>query len=96
MFGMGTGMAPPPWPPAFVLCRVFPQGAQLLRPRGAGKGSILWKRGRDMAKPRGLLVALGSARRRACTCALSTRCSPGGLRADSIRGDSSSRGGLPA
>ena len=42
------------------------------RPRpGRGHG--------NMAKPHALLVPLGCARRRACTCGLSTWCSPRGL-----------------
>ena len=50
------------------------------RPRapmpGAGRGNG------NMVKPHGLLVPLGCACRHACTCGLSTRCSPGGLQGD--------------
>ena len=41
----------------------------------------------NMAKPHGLLVPLGCARRRACTCGLSTRYSPGGLQGDHVPRD---------
>ena len=34
---------------------------------------------KDMARAHGLLVPLGCARRRACTCGLSTPCCAGGL-----------------
>ena len=50
----------------------------------------------NMAKPRGLLVPLGCARHRACTCGLSTGCSLRDLRGALGASDVSSRGGLPA
>ena len=68
-----------------------------LRERGLrGRGKSPSRGDGNMAKPRGLLVMLGCARRRACTCILSTWCSPRGLRTARGRRDVSSRGGLPA
>ncbi len=67
----------------------FRTGNYSSRPRSSGGDG-------NMAKPRGLLVPLGCARRRACTCGLSTWCSPRGLRTARGRRDVSSRGGLPA
>ena len=99
VFGMGTGMASAPWPPAPMDCLIVPAGGTLRRrnPDGGGKGPDPPHSGDgNMAKPRGLLVALGCVRRRTCTCALSTWCSPRGLRTARGRGDVSSRGGLPA
>ena len=83
VFGMGTGMAPPPWPPAVIVH--VPCGGGRIRPArgcipdtgGAGRRPA-WGAG-GMAKPHGLLVPLGCARRRACTCGLSTRWCAGGL-----------------
>ena len=87
VFGMGTGIASPPWPPD--------NNNQIITSNNEGKKredkgrqkrpdrrrEAPFPRGRrNMAKPRGLLVPLGCARRRACACGLSTRYCPGGLR----------------
>ena len=87
VFGMGTGIASPPWPPDRI--NRFNSSNNEGKKR-EDKGRKKWPdrrreapfpRGRrHMAKPRGLLVPLGSARRRACACGLSTRYCPGGLR----------------
>ena len=74
VFGMGTGMSSPPWRPAQSTSEY---GKRTGCPGGNG----------NMAKPHGLLVPLGCARRRACTCGLSTRYSPGGLQGDHVPRD---------
>ena len=74
VFGMGTGMSSPPWRPAQS---TMEYGKRTGCPGGNG----------NMAKPHGLLVPLGCARRRACTCGLSTRYSPGGLQGDHVPRD---------
>ena len=99
VFGMGTGMASAPWLPACIV-HAFRPAPEAVAPAPAGFSLVQGKspaRGDgNMAKPRGLLVMLGCARRRACTCILSTWCSPRGLRTARGRRDVSSRGGLPA
>ncbi len=89
VFGMGTGISSPPWPPAFIL--------NVNTDTTTEKGNCKKAEQKDnMAKPHALLVPLGCARRRACTCGLSTRYSPGGLQGSHAPGEISSRGGLPA
>ena len=64
VFGTGTGISTPPWPPAHKnQCQ-----------KARGKEGKLRRLGgnEDMARTHGLLVPLGCARRRACTCGLST------------------------
>ena len=72
MFGMGTGIASPPWPPDMINNVNSPTTGENREDEPRGRN--------NMAKPRGLLVSLGCARRRACACDLSTRYCPGGLR----------------
>ena len=77
VFGMGTGIASPPWPPAIInlskqrktvrrrwCVHGIRNGMYVKRPEG-GKD--------NMVKPHDLLVMLGWTRHRAYTCILSTR-----------------------
>ena len=80
MFGMGTGIASPPWPPAYYAWIMPPdrasRGERPAAPsgrKGRGNSGRPEKKEDNMAKPLALLVPLGCARRRACTCGLSTR-----------------------
>ena len=64
VFGMGTGMASPPWPPArYEMPEGAARTARVARgrsPRGRGAGRKRRMREEDnMAKPHGLLVMLG-------------------------------------
>ena len=90
VFGMGTGISSPSWPPAFFRLSLRHDSTQGRETKTDSKGND------NMAKPHGLLVMLGCVRRRTCTCILSTRCSPGGLQGTQGSWDVSSCGGLPA